>query len=541
MPGTARIPWHDPGIGSAYVNAFTISANRDEIVFLLGLKPARTSAADELTIQVSDRVVLAPSVARRLLEHLADCIRAYESTYGPLDATPIPPTNVDRRSPLRPITRAEARRAGEQATVLFELVKSLNAGAGYEQSVKLSERSLLGNRFLLGLSKRTMGQGADESILDICTRLQMPRDLLEAFRARLSDANYVHFGFEEGESTCLYKVYLEFWRRIEEDLRRQPEPPGPFLLHLGFKWDATDSPRPTVTQYTWYPWLTVEDILARVSRLLDPRRHGHTLEIVKGIVGLASERIPHQDILYLEVTEDGNPRRSFDINVYRANLRLAELYPLWLQIGCRYSIPFQQVQAFYEPIRQKIFGHISGGTDREGKDFLTVYYGVEGLYGSGSDSGFSLDGSALAARPRRSTSSPGKPLLVGVERADEKASRLYQLVRSLNVQIGFERSFKFVENSLLADRFLMGFKRSDAREAPDQKVLDICRQIEMPANFLETFGAQLPEATIVLFGFEKNEKNRVYKAYLEFGDRLRDVIFLGNRVEGSLGGLSFAA
>ncbi|HSB81182.1 MAG TPA: DUF3467 domain-containing protein [Candidatus Methylomirabilis sp.] len=521
--GCSQIRWDDPGIGAAYANAFTISATRDEIVFLFGMKQDRKANAGELTVQVSNRVALAPIVAERLLANLNSAIHAYEAEYGMLDSQPRPPAEPLRRTPVSPRHRAPVPDAEEKAGLLFRLVEDLKVGAGYERSVKMSEGSLLDNRCLLGLSKSKMGEGPDEKILDICTRLQMPREYVDALGEKLSEANYVHFGFEEGETTCLYKFYLEFWQRIEEDLKRNPDNHGPFLLHLGFKWDASDSSICAITRYTWHPWLEVEDLLARASRLLSPHDHGASFEIVKGIVGLASARIPHRDILYLEVAEDGNPRRSFDINTYRANLRLAELYPLWLQIGRQYSIPFQQMQALYERIQQKTFGHISGGTDRTGKDFLTVYYGVEGLHGSRHPSGLSMDGSPLATEASQMTACSRMPLPVGVESTDEKASRLFQLVQGLNVRAGLERSFKLVQNALLVDRFLMGFEQRAIGQGFPDRILDICRQLDMPDNFLETYRAQLPEASIVLFGFEKNGTDRVYKAYLEFGDRLGNV------------------
>jgi hypothetical protein len=518
-------PWDDPGIVRAYANAFTISATRDEVVFFFGTKEARNADVDELTVRVSDRVLLAPLVAQRLLACLNSVIHDYEYEYGSLD---LRPGSMARSNPGVPLGGGQEKNVhdgdGEEAGLLFHLVDRLNVGAGFERSIKMSEGSLLGNRFLLGLSKRTLGRSADERILDICSGLQMPRDLLDAFGARLADANYVHFGFEGSEGTWMYKVYLEFWRNIEEGLRSQPDHLGPFLLHLGFKWDANDPSRRATTRYVWHPWLAVEDILARASGLLDPARHRHTVEIVHGILRLASGRIPPRDILYLEVTEEGNPRLSFDINMYRANLQLAELYPLLLRIGRQYSLPFQRLQSFYEPIRHKTFGHISGGIDRDGKDFLTVYYGVEGRHGARIPSGFSVDGSTLSAAPHQMRSSPGRPIAAGVETTDTMASRLYRSVQSLNVQVGFERSLKFLKNSLLGDRFLMGFKRSDIGQDSTGRLLEICRQIEMPASFLETFGAQLPEATIVLFGFERNGRSGLYKAYLEFGDRLRDFV-----------------
>ena len=45
-----------------------------------------------------------------------------------------------------------------------------------------------------------------------------------------------------------------------------------------------------------------------------------------------------------------------------------------------YSIPSEAFHTLYNPVKTEIFGHLAGGIDRDGKDFLAVYYGVEGYY-----------------------------------------------------------------------------------------------------------------------------------------------------------------
>ena len=114
---------------------------------------------------------------------------------------------------------------------------------------------------------------------------------------------------------------------------------------------------------------------------MDPYRHGDLLEISEGIVTQASERISRNDIQYLEVTEESNPRKSFDINIYKAKFQLEELYPFLLKTMQHYSIPFERFRPMYERIKTKRFGHLAGGVDREGRDFLTVYFGVKHIYG----------------------------------------------------------------------------------------------------------------------------------------------------------------
>lgn len=272
----------------------------------------------------------------------------------------------------------------EKAKALFQLIKNLDLEVGYERSFKIFEKTLLTNRFLLGFSKKGIKQKANESILDICVRMDMPDTFREDFREKLSEANYVHFGFEEDESTSVYKAYLEFYDKIEKEIKSQPGKSDSFLLHLGFKWDAADNSKRVLTRYTWYPSLTIEHIRQRTANILDPQKHGYPFEIANGILDIASRKIPHHDILYLEVTEEDNSRRSFDINMYRANLRLEELYSLLLDMCQHYSIPSEEFCSLYDRIETKTFGHISGGISRREVDFLTIYYGVEG-YMIGTD------------------------------------------------------------------------------------------------------------------------------------------------------------
>lgn len=413
--------------------------------------------------------------------------------------------------------------ADKKAGQLFQRVRDLNVEVGLERSVKISKNTLLENRFLLGTSKEAIGQNSHEKIQDICVKMDMPENFLESFRKNLSEANYVHFGFEQNEKTSLYKVYLEFYEKIKKQIRNQPNQSGPFLLHLGYKWDASDNTKGAVTRYNWYRFLSIDVIAARFSYILDPHRYGNLLEIANGIINLASARIPYQDILYLEVTEENNPRISFDINMYRAHIQLEELYPFWLNICRHYSIPLEEFHIFYDRVKNKTFGHLSGGIDREGKDFLTIYYGVEGIDPYGSQSSLYDHKSPLHAGPGLRTPMK-KPLFAGVETTDEKARLLFQLVKGVSTRVGFERSFKFFKKTLLFDRFLLGFQRKSIRQEPRERILNICKQIDMPGDFLETFKESLSESNIVLFGFERNEKSRIYKAYLEFGDRITQEI-----------------
>jgi len=518
-----RIIWDGSDIRSVYPNAYYVTGSREEIMLHFGTSQVPQTGQKEVGAQVQKRVVLNPFVAKRLALVLRNVIQNYESRYGPLDVEYALPNGPDQSSsPLLPFSKNG--KTDERAELLFHLVKSLKVNAGLERSFKISEKSLLGNRFLLGTSKRAIKQKPHERILDICERLKMPEDFLEVFREKLPDADYVHFGFEENERTCVYKAYLEFYDKIEKEIKNQQNHSKHFLMHLGFKWDASDNTRRSIAKYNWHPSLSIEDILVRQSNILDPQKHRNSLEIARGIVSLASKRIPHHDILYLEVTEDNNPRRSFDINMYGAKLQLGELYPLLSKLRQHYSIPSEEFDHLYDVVKTKTFGHLSGGIDREGKDFLTVYYGVEGIQDYGAKPGLPSAEAPLVARSVQITSHNENPVFAEVEKTDEKARLLFQLVKDLNVQVGLERSFKFLEKTMLRDRFLLGFKRNTIRQKPHDRILNICRQIDMPKNFLATFKKNLSEANIVLFGFEGNDTTRLYKAYLEFGGRIQEAV-----------------
>lgn len=266
--------------------------------------------------------------------------------------------------------------ADPRARLLFRLVGELKVRFGYERSFRVCRGALLPNRFLMSISKESVAPEPRERILDLCQRLNMPEGALEAAGRHLSAVRFVHFGFEENETTCLYKVYLEF-----RTPAGGPDGPSPVLLHLAFKWDASRPARCVLTRYVWHPWLSLQDILAGLSEVYGGRRGEEPFDIARGVLEVAAGRIPHQGVRYLEVTEDDNSRRSFDLNLCDANLLVSDLYPYLLRMCRHYAIAFDQFQALYDRIRSRTVGHLAGGVHREGEDFFNLYYGVEARQG----------------------------------------------------------------------------------------------------------------------------------------------------------------
>jgi len=369
-----RIIRDSPNMRSAYANMVNVASGREEIVLMFGITQARHAVQKEVKVQLTDRITLNPIAAKRLSILLNNALRDYETRYGPLQIEPRRPETPVLQ--IQPFSKTE--RTDEKAGLLFQLTKNLNVEVGIERSFKVFEKTILVNRFLLGFKKNAIREKPGERILDICKQIGMPEDYLETFQENLPEANIVLFGFEENERTCVYKAYLEFGGRFEKVIKDNPNKPEPFLLHLGFKWDTSDNTRRSIARYTCFPSFSVENMLERLSNIFYSQEYSGPFEIAEGILRLASSRIGHDKFLYLEVNEENNPRKSFDINVYRANLRLKELDPLLSKMCQHYSIPSEKFHILYEPVKTQIFGHLSGGINREGKDFLTVYFGVKG-------------------------------------------------------------------------------------------------------------------------------------------------------------------
>ena len=262
------------------------------------------------------------------------------------------------------------KRTAEKAFHLFKLVENLPL-EGFERSFRMSENKLLWNRFLFGLEKQNILQ---EQLITLCRRMGMPKNLESAFLGSLGSANQILFGFEENDQRSVYKVYLEFWKKIRRELHTKMNPKAPVTMHIGYKWDTQDSDVTAITEYTCFPLLTNIEILERMSAIYDTHRDLPTYRAADNIVSLAAGRAPDTSAIYLEVGEESNPRRSFDINLYKAEIRLEEIYPIVERVCDHFAIPVSELQTNYRKIGAKLLGHIAGGIHRNGRDFFTIYY-----------------------------------------------------------------------------------------------------------------------------------------------------------------------
>jgi len=79
-----KVRWDNTNMRSSYSNVCNVAGTREEIVLLFGMNQSFNADQNEMTIQLSDRIVLSPFVAKRLAGLLDSVIKDYESKYGTL-------------------------------------------------------------------------------------------------------------------------------------------------------------------------------------------------------------------------------------------------------------------------------------------------------------------------------------------------------------------------------------------------------------------------------------------------------------------------
>ena len=80
-----KVRWDSSNMRSAYANVFNAAGTREEIVLFFGMNQAFDSSQKEVTVQLSDRIVMSPFVAKRLATLLNNVMKDYESKYGTLE------------------------------------------------------------------------------------------------------------------------------------------------------------------------------------------------------------------------------------------------------------------------------------------------------------------------------------------------------------------------------------------------------------------------------------------------------------------------
>jgi hypothetical protein len=81
----SRIKWDDANMRSSYANVCNVTSTREEVVMLFGINQAWNRGQKEVTIQLTDRIIISPYAAKRMVMLLDGVVKEYEKRFGALN------------------------------------------------------------------------------------------------------------------------------------------------------------------------------------------------------------------------------------------------------------------------------------------------------------------------------------------------------------------------------------------------------------------------------------------------------------------------
>ena len=261
------------------------------------------------------------------------------------------------------------------AQQLVRLVRELGAPFGLERSLKITRGALDRDRFLLSVGRAAFGHNAEFRLLEMCRALNIPQDFADRFASSLEGADIIHFGYENSAGRAIYKIYFEYASAVRRAMKTAHA--APTLVHLAYKWASDEPENRAVTRYTWIPCPTGEDLQRKLHSLLPAAETPNASRCMTGVLSKVAALIDLRELLLMEVEEPGYPRRSCDLNVYDAEMRVHQIADLVEAAAAGLSAPAAEINAVLNNAANKVLGHFSAGLGRGGREFVTIYFGVE--------------------------------------------------------------------------------------------------------------------------------------------------------------------
>jgi len=269
------------------------------------------------------------------------------------------------------------RAAPANGATLRSRVAALAVPYGLERSCKLNADGIFGNRFLLSVHRKALGPEPLRQIQDIMQPLGLPAGLVRDMEQQLPGAEVVHFGYEATASDELCKIYFEFTGNVRDAMRGASSGDSAVLVHRAWKWRLSPAGGYAATDYVWRRLQPRESMMAAIARLCEPDGAMHPAAQAVRNALQAAPRVMAEDLMLLEVKEEGSARRSFDLNLYPADLTVRAIMPAVERLGAEFRISASEIDLALAPVSGLSLGHISGGFSSNGAPFATIYFGVE--------------------------------------------------------------------------------------------------------------------------------------------------------------------
>ncbi|MFT7089644.1 MAG: hypothetical protein ACJAU4_001461 [Glaciecola sp.] len=82
------IRWNDKNMRNTYANVCNVSSTKEEVTLLFGTNQAWRQGQEEVAIDLSDRIMMSPYAAKRMLALLGNVVDEYEKRFGSLGEKP---------------------------------------------------------------------------------------------------------------------------------------------------------------------------------------------------------------------------------------------------------------------------------------------------------------------------------------------------------------------------------------------------------------------------------------------------------------------
>jgi hypothetical protein len=95
-----QVKWDDTNMKSSYANVCNVMSTREEVVLMFGVNQAWHGGQKEVTVQLTDRIILSPHAAKRLSVLLNNLISQHEARFGSLNVEAPRPVESTQQSSL---------------------------------------------------------------------------------------------------------------------------------------------------------------------------------------------------------------------------------------------------------------------------------------------------------------------------------------------------------------------------------------------------------------------------------------------------------
>lgn len=79
-----KVRWDDSAMKTSYANVCNVASTREEVTLLFGTNQTWHSGQEEVSVRLSDRIILSPFAAKRLAMLIGNVVGEYEKRFGAL-------------------------------------------------------------------------------------------------------------------------------------------------------------------------------------------------------------------------------------------------------------------------------------------------------------------------------------------------------------------------------------------------------------------------------------------------------------------------